>query len=72
MLYHQFTGPLDSTPARRLETTRLMRAPFFTLNPCFCIPACQTTYLWLNGRLTIPAWEVVYHRRPLFAEGVSD
>ena len=39
------------------ESTRRTAQARWHLNPNFRIPACQIPYLWLNGRLTIPAWD---------------
>jgi len=38
----------------------------------FCIPACRIPYLRLNGRLTIPAWEVVYHPNLARGDGLTE
>jgi hypothetical protein len=43
--------------------------------PCrvsFCILACQTTFLGLNGPLTVPTWEVVDHWNPSRGEGLTE
>jgi len=44
------------------------KAPY--LHHFYRLRACRISRLWLNGRLTIPAWGVIYHRSPL--TGVKD